>query len=221
MIKIFGMIFFWLLPLVNIQPRALASKKDKQCGEDSLISSSSSSSSSPGQVQHTQPDSTVRDPEWVEGEKRKIFSCEYEGCNKKYTKLSHLKVRGSEFCNYLKSTLRIGSNQGIIYALNGNLLSGFIKQNNFIIYKYVSPVHWHAWTGARIMLLKWTFLKSRVIQLGYMTPCIRTLFLHLKTFKQYNVIIILWKWSYRPQNLCLKKTCFSSDLKFDNQITQT
>ena len=124
MIQIIGMIFFWLLPLVNIQPRALASKKDKDCGEDSLISSSSSS---PGQVQHTQPDSTVRDPEWVEGDKRKIFSCEYEGCNKKYTKLSHLKVRGSQYC-----ILFYTRNQGIIYALNGNLLSGFIKQNTFI-----------------------------------------------------------------------------------------
>ena len=36
-------------------------------------------------------DSTVKDVD-CKIEKRKIFSCDFEGCNKKYTKLSHLKV---------------------------------------------------------------------------------------------------------------------------------
>ena len=36
-------------------------------------------------------DSTVKDTD-CKIEKRKIFSCDFEGCNKKYTKLSHLKV---------------------------------------------------------------------------------------------------------------------------------
>jgi len=72
-------------------------KIEQRQQSECLISSSSSSSpptSSSRQrhkVQHPPPDSTVRDSEYHE-EKRKIFSCEYEGCNKKYTKLSHLKA---------------------------------------------------------------------------------------------------------------------------------
>ena len=43
-------------------------------------------------IQHQACDSTVNDSDF-KSDKRKLFSCEFEGCNKKYTKLSHLKVR--------------------------------------------------------------------------------------------------------------------------------
>ena len=64
---------------VNIQQRRI----ETRCEEESQVSSSS-------HLAH--PDSTVREEE-CSGDKRKIFNCEYDGCNKKYTKLSHLKVR--------------------------------------------------------------------------------------------------------------------------------
>ena len=86
---------------VNIEQRVIALKSYKEYQEESHISSSSSSvsasasppssSSQKPKVQHQRPDSTVVDTDF-ESDKRKIFSCEYEGCNKKYTKLSHLKV---------------------------------------------------------------------------------------------------------------------------------
>ena len=42
-------------------------------------------------VQQRACDSTVKDSDF-KSEKRKLFSCDFDGCNKKYTKLSHLKV---------------------------------------------------------------------------------------------------------------------------------
>ena len=52
----------------------------------------SSNSSHPSKIQKQACDSTVNDLDF-QGDKRKLFSCDFEGCNKKYTKLSHLKVR--------------------------------------------------------------------------------------------------------------------------------
>ena len=94
---------------VNIEQRVIALKSYTEYQEESQISSSSSSSSvssSPSSssqkasVQHPRPDSTVVDPD-QESDKRKIFSCEYEGCNKKYTKLSHLKVKELSVITFL------------------------------------------------------------------------------------------------------------------------
>ena len=45
-------------------------------------------------------DSTVKDPD-PKMEKRKLFSCDFDGCNKKYTKLSHLKVMISDKTRFL------------------------------------------------------------------------------------------------------------------------
>ena len=42
-------------------------------------------------VQQRACDSTVKDSDF-KSEKRKLFSCDFDGCDKKYTKLSHLKV---------------------------------------------------------------------------------------------------------------------------------
>ena len=52
----------------------------------------STNSSHPSKIQKQACDSTVNDLDF-QGDKRKLFSCDFEGCNKKYTKLSHLKVR--------------------------------------------------------------------------------------------------------------------------------
>ena len=53
-------------------------------------------SSHPSKIQKQACDSTVNDLDF-KSEKRKLFSCDFEGCNKKYTKLSHLKVNKT-FC---------------------------------------------------------------------------------------------------------------------------
>lgn len=52
----------------------------------------STSSSHSSKIQKQACDSTVNDLDF-KSDKRKLFSCDFEGCNKKYTKLSHLKVR--------------------------------------------------------------------------------------------------------------------------------
>lgn len=51
----------------------------------------STNSSHPSKIQKQACDSTVNDLDF-QGDKRKLFSCDFEGCNKKYTKLSHLKA---------------------------------------------------------------------------------------------------------------------------------
>ena len=52
----------------------------------------STNSSHQSKIQKRACDSTVNDLDF-KSDKRKLFSCDFEGCNKKYTKLSHLKVR--------------------------------------------------------------------------------------------------------------------------------
>ena len=55
-------------------------------------------------VQRRACDSTVKDPDLKNNsEKRKIFSCDFDGCDKKYTKLSHLKVRRREMITRIKT----------------------------------------------------------------------------------------------------------------------
>lgn len=51
----------------------------------------STNSSHSSKVQKQACDSTVNDLDF-KSDKRKLFSCDFEGCNKKYTKLSHLKA---------------------------------------------------------------------------------------------------------------------------------
>ena len=119
---------------VNIEQRVIALKSYKECQEESQISSSSSSSSSPAsssqkpKVQHQRPDSTVVDTDF-ESDKRKIFSCEYEGCKKKYTKLSHLKVR-QDFLKGKGFFLSHGRGEGKPFYYNISYAIDFVESTN-------------------------------------------------------------------------------------------
>ena len=64
----------------------------KKSTKEKLDSSFEPVYSTKSKVQQRACDSTVKDSDELKADKRKIFSCEYEGCTKKYTKLSHLKV---------------------------------------------------------------------------------------------------------------------------------
>jgi len=64
----------------------------KKSTKEKLDSSFGPVYSTKSKVQQRACDSTVKDSDELKADKRKIFSCEYEGCTKKYTKLSHLKA---------------------------------------------------------------------------------------------------------------------------------
>ena len=84
---------------------AIKSSKENYESSPSVPSAvTTSTQNKTAKVQQRACDSTVKDSDF-KSEKRKLFSCDFDGCNKKYTKLSHLKV--DEYLNIIMIMIKL------------------------------------------------------------------------------------------------------------------